>query len=280
MFSSLASGLSMISEPVLVGDIGGTHSRWAIYAGGLTEVEVCRTASSGSLRDAVQPWAGRYRAAGVAVAGPVEDGRVLLTNADWRATESDLDVPVRLVNDLAAVALGVPLLEPEDFVWWGRRAASLERVLCIGVGTGFGGALHTPEGVVAMEPGHELLGDAFPGHTVESVVSGTALAVHRDDAALRTAFKLAVDRLVDRWAPDAVCLIGGVVENREELFAEYGHPSVAYGRIIHPHPALIGAARAAIAALRMTRDDPCITLECPSGVHRGLRAPLPRESDV
>ena len=137
-------------------------------------------------------------------AGPVTDGRVTLTNADWRAAETDLDLPVRLVNDLEAVALSIPLLTPTDFSWWSGRGESLNRVLCLGVGTGFGGALFTPDKVVPMEPGHEQLGGEFGSQSVESVVSGMALARHGDAEFLRAGFSFAVNRLIDRWEPDAV----------------------------------------------------------------------------
>ena len=239
----------MASEPILVGDVGGTHSRWAIFRDDLGEVDVCKTAEARSLREAAKRYAGQYRAAGVAVAGPVVDGRVTLTNADWSGSESDLAVPVRLVNDLEAVALSIPLLKAEDYQWWHGRGESLSRVLCLGIGTGFGGALYTHDGVVAMEPGHEPLGGEFGTQTVESVVSGVALGRHCDDAFLKAGFTAAVERLVDRWTPDAVCLIGGVVEHRPDLFADRRPPVQSYGQIVHPCPALLGAARSAMCAL-------------------------------
>ena len=118
----------------------------------LGPIDVSKTSTARSLVEAARPYAGRYRAAGVAVAGPVEQGKVVLTNADWRGSVSDLDVPVRLVNDLEAVAFSIPLLTARDIQWWGGRGESLERVLCLGIGTGFGGALFTPDDVIAMEP--------------------------------------------------------------------------------------------------------------------------------
>ena len=239
----------MKHEAVLVGDVGGTHSRWAIFDGELGPIDVSKTSTARSLVEAARPYSGRYRAAGVAVAGPVEQGKVVLTNADWRGSVSDLDVPVRLVNDLEAVAFSIPLLTARDIQWWGGRGESLERVLCLGIGTGFGGALFTPDDVIAMEPGHEPLHGGFGDQTVESVVSGLSLARHRDHALFRAALAFAVDRLVERWAPDALCLIGGVVEHHSVLFDDLRPKVESYGRIVHPCPALLGAARAAITAL-------------------------------
>lgn len=236
-------------EPVLVGDVGGTHSRWAIFHDGLGKVDIFKTADTRSLKDAARPFAGQYRAAGVAVAGPVQNRKVRLTNANWRGAESDLDVPVRLVNDLEAVAMSLPLLDDVDFDWWKGDGESRKRVLCLGIGTGFGGALYTPTEVIALEPGHEELGGDFGRQTVESVVSGLALRRHGDPGLLKAALAVAVDRLLVRWRPDTLCLVGGVVEHHSELFTELNPNVRSYGRVTHPCPALLGAARAAIKML-------------------------------
>ncbi len=62
--------------------------------------------------------AGRHlqpAAAAFGIAGPVVDGRVQATNLPWLVDESDLSrrlggIPVRLLNDLAALAHAVPVL--------------------------------------------------------------------------------------------------------------------------------------------------------------------------
>ena len=83
----------------------------------------------------------------------------------------------------------------------------------------------------------------------EAVVSGLGLGRHCDDDLFKAAYTAAVNRLIGRWSPDAVCLIGGVVEHRQDLFEGIRLPVGSYGRIIHPCPALLGAARAAFMAL-------------------------------
>ena len=246
-----------MSKSVLVGDVGGTHSRWATFSGGLGPVSMVRTGASRGLADAVRGRASGALACGVAVAGPVKDGRVRLTNADWSGAESDLSIPVALVNDLEAVALAVPALEPSDVEWLTSASSLSGSVLCLGIGTGFGGALWTHEGVQAMEPGHDSLGHFEPmGRevTVEEVVSGMAI---RDmlqqgvevDAVVPLAFDMALSRLVERWTPGAVLLMGGVVEGRRDLFASAVGAGVPVGVIVHPFPALVGAAAAAMERL-------------------------------
>ena len=85
----------------------------------------------------------------------------MLTNADWRASESDLDVLLFIVNDLEAVALSMPLLTAETLPVVAGARGIAERVLCLGIGTGFGGALYTPDEVIAMEPDMSHYGGDF-----------------------------------------------------------------------------------------------------------------------
>ena len=248
-----------MADAVLVGDVGGTHSRWARFEGTLGPVMVTSTSAVGSLREAVDELLGDAKACGVAVAGPIVDRRVRLTNAEWEGHEDDLDVPVALVNDLEAVALSVPELTDNDVVWWGAKSSIGHRVLCLGIGTGFGGAVWADGKAHSMEPGHESLGYFEPFErevTVEEVVSGLAIkqlneAGVRLESVIPSAFEFALQRLVDRWAPETVLVMGGVAEGRPDLF-ESGVASVGVpvAHIVHPHPALIGAARAAQQRLR------------------------------
>ena len=243
-----------MGDAVLVGDVGGTHSRWARYDGTLGPVTVTSTSAVRTLKEAVVGLLGDAKACGVAVAGPIVERRVRLTNAQWEGHEDDLGVPVALVNDLEAVALSVPQLKGADVVWWGRKSNIGDRVLCLGIGTGFGGAVWADGHAHSMEPGHESLGYFEPFErevTVEEVVSGLAIKqLNAAGVALESvipdAFEFALQRLVNRWSPETILLMGGVAEARPDLF-EPGAASVGVpvAHIVHPHPALLGAARAA-----------------------------------
>ena len=246
-----------MGESVLVGDVGGTHSRWAKFSGELGPVSIVRTCESRGLADSVRGRISGASACGVAVAGPVQDGRVRLTNADWCGAEGDLNIPVALVNDLEAVALAVPGLAAADVEWLTTASLLADSVLCLGIGTGFGGAVWTRDGVEALEPGHDSLGYFEPlGRevTVEEVVSGMGI---RDmtqqgvdvDVVVPLAFDLALGRLLERWNPNAVLMMGGVVEGRRDLFASAVNAGLPVGVIVHPFPALLGAAAAAMECL-------------------------------
>lgn len=249
-----------MSDLVLVGDVGGTHSRWAQYRDGLGPVMIRKTSESRTLKASLEGLLDGAVACGVAVAGPVKDGAVRLTNSDWTGRETDLPVPVALVNDLEAVALAVPVLNSPDVEWWTPSAPLKGAVLCLGIGTGFGGALWRDGEVQPMEPGHEPLGFFPPlGRevTVEDVVSGRAFRAMKADGldaeSLVTAgFRMALGHLMERFNPDAVLLMGGVVDGAPELFEGEVGAFCPAARIVHPNPALLGAARAAIERLSMT----------------------------
>jgi glucokinase len=104
----------------------------------------------------------------IAVAGPVIDGRANITNVGWDVSEQVLASRfglghVRLVNDFFAVARGVPLLKPQDFVVIneGERDRSAP-IAIVGAGTGLGEAFVVPEDgwwrVISSEGGHADFG--------------------------------------------------------------------------------------------------------------------------
>ncbi len=107
----------------------------------------------------------RITAAGFGVAGPLQGNKVKMTNrpiaVDADVIESRFLIPkVRVMNDLAAAALGLDSLGPRDFatVQAGKAAPGEARVV-MGVGTGLGVAYLVPDDkgayqVVPGEGGH------------------------------------------------------------------------------------------------------------------------------
>ena len=79
------------TPPVLVGDVGGTTTRFAIARGHQLEAVVTwPTAEERTLRSGIARYAAgtghTWTAAAVAVAGPVLGESARLTNADWSST--------------------------------------------------------------------------------------------------------------------------------------------------------------------------------------------------
>jgi glucokinase len=208
-----AEGLAGLAGAAVVADVGGTSARFALVdgAGGVGEPVVLESVR---YRDLTAPLVevfsrlavrGEGARVAVAVAGPVVEDQVELTNVGWgfsiAATRRDLGLE-RLVaiNDLEAVAWSLPALDPariETLVGGGPAPAGRARVDgVVGVGTGLGvGGVHTSprgaEAILATEGGHrdlaaasarewavvEALSARFGGHvSAERVISGPGLA--------------------------------------------------------------------------------------------------------
>ncbi len=143
--------------PVLVGDIGGTHLRFALATdGALSPVETLHTAKFRSLEDATRQYLEHQKqkpaAAAFSVAGIVMDHRASMTNVDWVMEEGALaralDVSrVQIINDFAAAALGVPHLNADEFSQIGGKAPRGDAPkVVIGPGTGLGVGGLMPDG--------------------------------------------------------------------------------------------------------------------------------------
>ena len=159
---------------LLVGDVGGTNARFALAVQRgdwlrIERFEVLPGESFPTFSDALRHYLDqtgvRAEAACIAVAGPVRDGRVHLTNRDWRISEADIQASfgisrALLINDFVAMARSVPELEPEAFelIFDGEPVAAAPLIVA-GPGTGFGVSTLVPEAggrwrVIAGEGGH------------------------------------------------------------------------------------------------------------------------------
>jgi glucokinase len=151
---------------VLAVDIGGTHTRFALYDAHSDEPEPVMTprsvASDASQRfDAILAEFLRFAnspalgAVCIGAAGPIVDGRVTVTNLGWQldaeALSVQLGAPVRLCNDLETTAFGMLQLPDSAFMVLqaGTRPRGRGNVAVVAAGTGFGEAV-----LVATEGGH------------------------------------------------------------------------------------------------------------------------------
>ena len=158
---------------VLAVDVGGTNGRFQLWGPGdaLVAEEVVPTSAHAGFGDALGAFlAGSSRssvvgAACVAVAGPVQDGRCVMTNCAWAVDAAEVAralgvdaAKVAVINDFEAVGHGLPALGPSDLVTVhaGAGGAGGEGPkVCLGPGTGLGVCVVTRPGVVtAGEGGH------------------------------------------------------------------------------------------------------------------------------
>jgi len=139
----------------LVADVGGTNVRFARTQNGnrLSEPRCYLVSAFPSFMSALQVYLGETggllgcESAAIGAAGPVDADAVRLTNADWVIRRAEVSAaigaPCGLVNDVQAVACGVPYLSNGDLLMLGEAAPDLgraQRLLTANVGTGFGAA--------------------------------------------------------------------------------------------------------------------------------------------
>ena len=159
---------------ILLADIGGTYARFALA--GERTIEATWSTEVGAhdgVNDALRAYLARNHGDGpiagalLAAAGPVQGGRCKLTNAAWTLDEEKIagafQLPwVRIVNDLEAVAAGLPDINPAQTRQIGPDGAlpgSPMAIVSPGTGLGMACVIIAPAGrcVVTSEGGHASL---------------------------------------------------------------------------------------------------------------------------
>jgi glucokinase len=176
MAASIRSGQK--TSMILVGDVGGTHTRLALAQPGdrgweFLHIEVVDTHADFPALVAAylkRVAAADVQAAGFCAAGPPRpDGSIRLTNADCVVDPAALSPaiggrPVIVINDFAAVAHAIAGLRPQDLKRFGGGAAQAGApCVAVGAGTGLGVAsIVGPgrQGVIPGEGGHASLAPA------------------------------------------------------------------------------------------------------------------------
>lgn len=263
-----------MSEPCAIGvDLGGTNLRWAVVTGSgerLYQDRVPRPHQPGeiivAIREGVRHCLARVpaaRGAGVAVPGIVTEVGVTATNLGWQTLDlrgalSDLPLPVHVLNDMSAGAVGELHC---------GRARGFKNVIFLTISTGIGagiivgGEVYRGANGFAGEVGHTVVdlngllcgcgrrgcwemiasGTAHRRRVREAYANGTwpnletepsPEAVTRraregDRAAralvLRTAryLGIGVANLANLYDPEAVIFTGGFARNNWDLIADY-----------------------------------------------------------
>ncbi len=141
-----------LTFPILIGDIGGTNARFSILIDAYAEPKQfpnVHTADFATIDEAIQvtvldKTSVQPRSAILAIAGPINDDEIPLTNCDWvvrpKAMISDLGFSdVLVVNDFEAQALAIASLADQYREPIGEQGdASLASRVVLGPGTGLG----------------------------------------------------------------------------------------------------------------------------------------------
>ncbi len=142
----------------LLGDIGGTNSRFGLIELGsmqVADVEVLKNDNFQGLEMAISHYLEKrgiteLAAAAVDVAAPVDRELITLTNRDWTFSAESLRKAAkakrfRLLNDFEALAWSLPHLQADDVVQIGGTVSQVPQLKAVlGPGTGLGGALCAP----------------------------------------------------------------------------------------------------------------------------------------
>jgi len=166
----------------LAADVGGTKTWLAVFGRSAdNSYRVVRSqryesaayeSLAAMIREFMAAGSEPVRRVGVGVAGPVANGKCVLTNLRWELDERRLAAElglerVSLVNDFVAVALGIPSLAGADLaVLQQGKVDPSGPVAILGAGTGLGEAILLPaEGglkVLPTEGGHTGLAPNSP----------------------------------------------------------------------------------------------------------------------
>jgi glucokinase len=148
----------MADKTLLIGDIGGTNARFALAnpeRPGFSDAITFQCADYASADDAIRRYLDELQAVPpdvicLAVAGPVINGTVQVTNNHWTLSVADIAADfnisdVKLLNDFEAVAFSIPQLQPDDTELIGLpdRKSTLDEnfnIAILGPGTGLGTA--------------------------------------------------------------------------------------------------------------------------------------------
>jgi glucokinase len=175
-----------MSELALVGDIGGTNSRFGLLRPGsmtVQDIEVLKNDNYPGLEAAIAHYVDKrgltaLAAAAIDVAAPVDREVITLTNRDWTFSAASLQKAAkarrfRLLNDYEALAYSLPHLDPRDLVQIGGVANTrpLTKVV-LGPGTGLGMAVLAP-----LPGGGWMPVPGEMGHVTLPVVTAEELAL-------------------------------------------------------------------------------------------------------
>jgi glucokinase len=170
----------------LVGDIGGTNSRFGLVEQGsmaVTQVEAQKNDNFPSLEASVshylkQRGVSSLHAAAIAVAAPVDREVIRLTNRDWSFSAASLKVATkassfRLLNDFEALAYSLPHIADADLAQIGGVKSEKPQVkVVLGPGTGLGMATLAP-----LPNGGWMPIPGEMGHTTLPVINAEELAL-------------------------------------------------------------------------------------------------------
>lgn len=144
----------------LVADIGGTNIRLAITSANnrLTDIQTYRCEKFSGLLQVIDQYMTEKQLKGqkvnacLAIACPVDNDLISMTNLPWKFSQHELKQQLNLnslclINDYTAIAMAIPFLSNEQKVQIGSGESTADKAISVcGPGTGLGVATLVPMG--------------------------------------------------------------------------------------------------------------------------------------
>ncbi|WP_158784212.1 glucokinase [Pantoea sp. BAV 3049] len=160
-----------MTKYALVGDVGGTNARLALCEvenGALSQAKTFSTADYDSLEAVIRFYLDEQKQditdGCIAIACPITDDWVEMTNHDWAFSTSKMKANLgfehlEIINDFTAVSMAIPMLSDGDVMQFGGKDAVADKPVAVyGAGTGLGVAhlVHVDKRWVSLpgEGGH------------------------------------------------------------------------------------------------------------------------------
>lgn len=177
----------------LIADIGGTNIRLALAdqscATKYKDIETYQCAEFNSLAEVLALYIDKKQLTGgtinacLAIACPVDDDLISMTNLPWKFSQAELKAQLSLnsltlINDYTAIAMAIPLLSDEQKVKIGGGEAVANKPISVcGPGTGLGVANLVPVSIAGKSQWHCVSGEG--GHVDFAPVGEQEIAVLR-----------------------------------------------------------------------------------------------------
>ncbi|WP_380179609.1 glucokinase [Kalamiella sp. sgz302252] len=160
-----------MTKYALVGDVGGTNARLALCEvenGAVSQAKTFSTADYDSLEAVIRFYLAEQQQdvtdGCIAIACPITDDWVEMTNHDWAFSTSKMKANLgfehlEIINDFTAVSMAIPMLTEQDVMQFGGGAPVKDKPVAVyGAGTGLGVAhlVHVDKRWVSLpgEGGH------------------------------------------------------------------------------------------------------------------------------
>ena len=195
-----------MTKYALVGDVGGTNARLALCeteTGAISQAKTFSTADYDSLEAVIRFYLEEQKQeivdGCIAIACPITDDWVEMTNHDWAFSTSKMKTNLgfehlEIINDFTAVSMAIPMLSEQDVMQFGGTSAVKDKPVAVyGAGTGLGVAhlVHVDKRWVSLpgEGGHvdfaanseeedmilEVLREELGHVSAERILSGAGL---------------------------------------------------------------------------------------------------------